>query len=94
MKHSAQWIAAFILGAVTGCSVRQADQSDVQRFFSKHKIGSSADYAVMKNGDDHLMTIHGYVDDYSTCMDLIEPYNRDPALTVVPGTYSCERLND
>ncbi len=87
------WIAAFIVGAAVGCGAGQSDQDDVRRFFAKHKIGSSADYAVMKNGNDHLMTIHGYGDDLATCMGLIEPYNKDPSLSTLPGTYTCVPLN-
>lgn len=88
--------ATLIIGltaVIAGCGVQQSDQSDVQQFFSKHKIGSSPDYAVMKNGTDHLMTIHGYTDDLKVCMQLIEPYNKDPSLSTLPGTYSCVPLN-
>lgn len=75
------------------CGVQDSDQGDVQRFFARHKIGSSPDYAVMKNGTDHLMTIHGYGDDLGVCMQLIEPYNKDPSLSALPGSYSCVPLN-
>ena len=47
----------------------------------------------MKNGTDHLITIHGYADDLSVCMQLIEPYNKDPSLSTLPGAYSCVPLN-
>lgn len=78
-----------------GCEqkAQDSDQNDVKAFFAKHKVGSSPDYAVMKNGTDHLMTIHGYADDLATCMQLIEPYNRDSSLSVIPGAYSCVPLN-
>lgn len=82
-----------VAATLTGCGVQKADQTDVQRFFSTHKVGSSPDYAVMKNGTDHLLTIYGYVDDLATCMQFIEPYNKDPSLSVVPGIYSCVPLN-
>ncbi|MGH9340478.1 MAG: hypothetical protein ACRD1R_13030 [Acidobacteriota bacterium] len=87
-------LATIVLAAtVGGCGVQKADQADVQRFFSTHKVGSSPDYAVMKNGTDHLTTIHGYMDDLATCMQLIEPYNKDSSLSTLPGTYSCVPLN-
>lgn len=82
-----------LTAVIAGCGDQHPDQSDVQQFFSKHKIGSSPDYAVMKNGTDHLMTIHGYTDDLSVCMQLIEPYNKDASLSTWPGTYSCVPLN-
>ena len=46
----------------------------------------------MKNGTDHLMTIYGYAYDLAICMQLIEPYNRGPSLSVIPGVYSCVPL--
>lgn len=82
-----------LTAAIAACGVQDSDQDDVQRFFAGHKIGTSPDYAVMKNGTDHLMTIHGYADDLSVCMQLIEPYNKDPSLSTLPGTYSCVPLN-
>ena len=85
------FLGIFVLTA--GCGARDADQEDVQRFFSKNKIDGSPDYAVMKNGTVHLLTIHGYADDMSACMELIKPYNEDPSLSVLPGTYSCVPLN-
>ena len=80
---------------LVGCEwkAQDSDQNDVKAFFAKHKIGSSPDYAVMKNGTDHLMTIHGYTDDLAVCMQLIEPYNRGSSLSVIPGGYSCVPLN-
>lgn len=76
-----------------GCGVREVDQRDVQRYFSTHRVGSSPDYAIMKNGTDHLITIHGYSDDRAVCLQIIEPYNKDSSLSVFPGTYSCVPLN-
>ena len=80
---------------LTSCSrkARVSDDNDVKEFFAKHKIGSSPDYAVMKNGTDHLLTIHGFADDLSVCMELIEPYNRDASLSTIPGSYTCVPLN-
>lgn len=81
--------------ALAGCEWKAQDsnQNDVKAFFAKHKVGSSPDYAVMKNGTDHLLTIHGYTDDLAVCMQIIEPYNRDASLSVIPGVYSCVPLN-
>ncbi len=83
--------AVFI--CLVGCASKDTDQDDVQRFFAKHKSGGSPDYAVIKNGTDHLITIHGYADDLSVCMELIKPYNKDPSLSTLPGSYSCVPLN-
>lgn len=79
----------------SGCDSGQkvVDQETVKKFFAKNRVGSSPDYAVMKNGTDHLLTIHGYADDLDVCLRLIEPYNRDQSLSVVQGKYTCVPLN-
>jgi len=81
--------------SLTGCEFKQkaVGQEAVKEFFAKNRVGSSPDYAVMKNGNDHLLTIHGYGDDLAVCLQLIEPYNRDPSLSVVPGLFTCVPLN-
>lgn len=86
-------LAVFVL--VTGCESKQkiVGQEAVKEFFAKHRVGSSPDYAVMKNGTDHLLTIHGYSDDLDVCLRLIEPYNRDPSLSIIPGSFTCVPLN-
>jgi hypothetical protein len=87
-------LTVFVL--VAGCESKQkiADQEAVKEFFAKHRVGSSPDYAVMKNGTDHLLTIHGYSNDLDVCLRLIEPYNRDPSLSIMPGTFTCVPLNE
>lgn len=47
-----------------------------KKFFSKNKIGSSSDYGLMKNGNDHVITIHGFVDDFSNCMEIAEMFSK------------------
>ena len=88
--------AALILIANTACDSRldnAKQQDDLKEYFSKHKVGSSPDCAVIKNDDDYLLTIHGYEDDCGTCEQLIRPYNENPNLSVMPGRYSCVPLN-
>lgn len=40
----------------------------------------------------YLATVHGYPNNMSVCEELIEPYNKDPSLSGVPGEYYCEEL--
>ena len=86
-------LACLFAVSAAACSDKPATQEDLKAYFSKHKIGTSPDYAIMKNGDDYLATIHGYLDDQAVCMSLIKPMNEDPSLSVMPGTYSCVPLN-
>jgi hypothetical protein len=72
---------------------KEVDQEAVRKFFAKNRVGPSPDYAIMKNGTDHLATIHGYMNDRETCLQLIEPYNKNPSLSLLPGTYTCVALN-
>lgn len=87
--------ALFVILPLFGCGTGQKEvgQETVKDFFAKNRVGSSPDYAVMKNGTDHLITIHGYANDLEVCQRLIEPYNRDPSLSAVPGSYTCVPLN-
>lgn len=88
-------LALFISVSLVGCDSgpKQVTQEAVQDFFAKNRVGSSPDYAVIKNGTDHLLTIHGYSNDRDVCLRLIEPYNKDPSQSVLPGSYTCVPLN-
>jgi hypothetical protein len=82
-----------VIASLSGCAKHEATQEDVREFFATHKIGRAPDYAVVKNGTDYLAVIYGMDDDLSVCMDLIKPYNENPSLSTLPGTYSCVPLN-
>lgn len=89
-------IILFTVGIMlVGCEsgTKEVGQEAVKEFFSKNRVGSSSDYAVMKNGTDHLLTVHGYGNDLDVCMKLIEPYNNNPSLSTVQGIYTCVPLN-
>ncbi|OFW88503.1 MAG: hypothetical protein A3J37_07395 [Alphaproteobacteria bacterium RIFCSPHIGHO2_12_FULL_45_9] len=63
-------------------------------FLSKNRVGSSPDYAFVKNGNDYLAIFTGYADDRQTCLEAAQEYNGDPSLSRVPGTYGCIQLNE
>jgi hypothetical protein len=89
-------IILFTIGIMlVGCEsgTKTVEQDAVKEFFFKNRVGSSPDYAVMKNGTDHLLTVHGFVNDLDVCMKLIEPYNNNPSLSTLPGSYTCVPLN-
>lgn len=89
-------LGVVFLGIITSLASfgkHEATQEDVREFFATHKIGRSPDFAVVKNGTDYLAVIYGMNDDLSTCMDLIKPYNEDPSISTLPGSYSCVPLN-
>lgn len=69
-------------------------EDDLQKFFRKHKINNHSAVALKKHsiGDSYLATIHGYPNNLSVCEELIAPYNKDSALSTIPGDYYCEVL--
>ena len=56
------------------CGKQEVTQEKLKEYFKNHKVGSSSDYAVVKNGSDYLLTIHGYMDDREVCESLIKIY--------------------
>lgn len=73
--------------ALVGC--QRASNLDAPReFFAKNKIGSSADYGVMKDGNDHVITVHGFIDDQTNCLEIAAMLNKKGQ-----GLYSCVPLN-
>lgn len=87
-------ISTFIMPLVS-CKLepKQITNKELLEFFSKNRVGPSPDYAVVKNGHDYLILVYGYANDYDTCLQIIEPYNNDPNLSILPGTYQCLPLN-
>jgi len=61
-----------------------------RKFFSDNKIGKSPDYGIFKGfgEDDHVVTVHGFMDDLEVCMKLAEKLNEEE-----PGAYRCVPLN-
>ncbi|MFZ2168386.1 MAG: hypothetical protein WAW61_01985 [Methylococcaceae bacterium] len=74
---------------LSGCE--QSESLDApQKFFSKNKSGKSPDYGIFKGlGDeDHVVTVHGFLDDLSFCLKLAMKLNEEE-----PGMYRCVPLN-
>lgn len=78
-----------------GCSDSEGTaQNGLKNYISKHKVGTSPDYAIVKNGNDYVATVHGYVDDKKVCSDLINSMNNNPELSSAQNQYSCVSLNN
>lgn len=73
---------------------KQISHEELIEFFKDHRVGSSPDYAFVKNGNDYLALFIGYADDYETCLMAAQEYNGDKSLSVLPGTYQCVPLNE
>lgn len=87
-------LVSFIISLV-GCEKDNLDAS--REFFNNHKIGTSPDYGVMKFGNDHVITVHGFMDDLVTGQEVVTAMNfnackeTDGADCLNP--YSCAPLN-
>jgi hypothetical protein len=83
---------------VAGCERDPLNNLEAPReFFNKNKVGSSADYGVMKFGTDHVITVHGFTDDFGTCQEIVATMNHN-ACEETGGKdclnpYSCALLN-
>jgi hypothetical protein len=83
---------------LVGCS--EKDNLDAPRkFFKNNIIGSDRDYGIVKfnNPENHVITVHGFVDDYAECKKISDHLNVD-ACKELDGKnclnpYSCIPLN-
>jgi hypothetical protein len=81
-------LALLILAAFSLASCQRGSNLDAPReFFARNKIGSP-DYGVMKSGNDHVITVHGFVDDQTNCLEIAAMLNKKGQ-----GVYSCVPLN-
>ncbi len=75
-----------------GCA-QDSNLDAPRKFFNKNKIGTSPDYAVIKNGiipDDHVMTVHGFADDLDACLKVVKAFNEDACKET--GGYNCSDI--
>lgn len=79
-----------------GCDNENLDGP--RKYFSSNKIGSSPDYGVMKWGNDHVISVHGFMDDLKTCEEIVTALNSNACKEITDGSsclnpYSCQPLN-
>ncbi len=86
-----------LVATVSACSQDRGDnERQLREFLKSHPVATGAPVALMKRnaaGDAWLVTVQGYADNMGTCTQLIEPYNSDPSLSALPGTYYCDPIN-
>ena len=85
IKAKAKALAVIITVSLSsGCT----DSQDVRAFFEGNKVGNGTDWGVYKNYTDHLISVHGFLDDLDICIKIADMLNEDQ-----PNTYSCKSLN-
>ena len=96
-------LAMLVVSAVlcASCSMeRESTLTAPRKYFASNKSGASADYGIIKfgNPDDHVITVHGFMDDAASCKEVVEALNTN-ACKETDGQqclnpYSCIALNE
>jgi hypothetical protein len=90
-------LVLWMLLAITLVGCEKDNHETPREFFNNHKIGSSPDYGVMKFGNDHVITVHGFMDDLATCQEVVIAMNfnacKETGGQGCLNPYSCTPLN-
>ena len=85
---------------ISSCSKEPTSSLDgPKEYFSKHKAGTSPDYGIIKWNDpkDHVISIHGFVDDLKSCIEVQDALNasacKETGGETCMNPYSCIPLN-
>lgn len=69
-----------------------SDKESARHFFERNRANLTPVYGVIKNGVDHVATVHGFVDNLQICKEVIEVLNHEGQR--VTKDFSCAKLND
>ena len=93
------FVPLFLLLLTLGGCENESNLDAPRVFFAKEKIGKSPDYGVIKwkNSEDHVVTVHGFVDDFEACLKISEFLNQDACNSTFGknclNPFSCTPLN-
>lgn len=91
------WRVGLILFGMCIAGCEQSNLDAPRKFFGGQKFGSSPDYGVMKFGNDHVVTVHGFADDLGTCQEITAAMNinacKETGGQGCLNPYSCAPLN-
>lgn len=83
------------------CSMdRESTLAAPRNYFAANKSGASPDYGIIKfgNPDDHVITVHGFMDDAASCNEVVEALNSNACKETDSrqclNPYSCIALNE
>ncbi|QLQ28682.1 hypothetical protein H4W19_07470 [Pseudoxanthomonas mexicana] len=86
---------------LASCSAdRESSSTAPRKYFAANKSGASPDYGIIKfgNSDDHVITVHGFMDDAASCKEVVEALNtnacNETAGQQCLNPYSCIALNE
>ena len=86
---------------LTSCSMdRESTLTAPRNYFAANKSGTSPDYGIIKfgNADDHVITVHGFMDDAASCKEVVQALNTSACKETngqqCLNPYSCIALNE
>lgn len=86
---------------LASCSMdRESTLTAPSKYFATNKSGASPDYGIIKfgNPDDHVITVHGFMDDAAACEEVIAALNTNACKETngqqCLNPYSCIALNE
>lgn len=84
-------VLASVVACIGACSLdfKTPDINLPRKFFENTTVSLTPVYGIMKNGRDHVATVHGFVDNDQVCMELIEVLNKPG-----PSAFTCQKLHD
>lgn len=83
MKNYIVLSAIFAMATLTSCG-KPSSLDAPKEFFSTTKVGKSPDYGIFKGqgNDDHVATVHGFADDLSICLKLVEKLTKQKQVRI------------
>ncbi len=95
MRFSALLIAALLISCSDGEKTYGEYEAGVRDAYGQVPPGIDPAVAIVKRSggiESWLATVHGYPNNREVCEQLIEPYNSNPEMSAVGGSYSCEAV--
>jgi hypothetical protein len=89
-KNAKDAVLVVIALAVLSACDSEPDPQAARRFFEKANVSLTPVFGILKNGSDHVATVHGFVDNLSICEELVTTLNKPEATK----SFSCAKLND
>ena len=98
MKRARSYLLILVI-TVFSTATNAADfevpkQELVTKFFGTNNVSLTPVYAVMKNGNDHVVTVHGFVDNSEICKEFVDVLNKPKKRLAIKKLFACVRLND
>lgn len=82
------FLTSLLCVSIRASDIQFPDENLAKRFFEQTAVSLTPVYGVMKAGDDHVATVHGFVDNAQICREFVEALSNTK-----PKVFSCIKLN-